>query len=110
MSKKKKVKVQGITFHVSYSSGVNLNIFKWFFHVYLGFILFFVLSFYRCLICRGFIDVWFVVGLLRRGIVRRLVAMFYLCGGDSDKQGKFDQSKISNYGSQYVEELELQIF
>ena len=67
-------------------------------HEALGFILFFVLSsFYRRLVCRRFIDVV-------------LVVTFYLCGGDSDKQVKFDQSKISNYGRQYVEELELQLF
>ena len=45
----------------------------------------------------------------RRGVVRHLIAVFYLCGGDSDKQDIFDQSKISNYGHKYVEELKLQI-
>ena len=33
----------------------------------------------------------------RHGVVRRLVVTFYLCGGDSDRQDIFDQSKISNY-------------
>ena len=46
----------------------------------------------------------------RRGAICRLVASFYLCGGDSDKKDIFDQSKISNYDFQYVEELELHIF
>ena len=46
----------------------------------------------------------------RRGVVHRLVTAFYLCGGDSSKQDIFDQSNISNYGRQYVEELKLQIF
>ena len=31
------------------------------------------------------------------GIVRRLVIVFYLCGSDSDKEDRFDPSKISNY-------------
>ena len=34
----------------------------------------------------------------------------FICVDDSDKKDIFDQSKISNYGFQYVEELELQIF
>ena len=57
----------------------------------------------------SFIDVWFVVGLLQRGVIRRLIAAFYLYEGDLNKQDRFDQSNISNYSLQYVEELELQI-
>ena len=61
-------------------------------------------SFYRRLVCRRFIDVWFVVvsstfslsSFYRRGIVYRLVVVFYLCGSDSDKEDIFD-SKMSNY-------------
>ena len=45
--------------------------------------------------------------LLRRGVVRHLVTRFYPCESDSNRQNIFDQSKISNYGCQYVEELEL---
>ena len=62
--------------------------------------------YFAFLCCRRFIDVWFVVGLLRRGIIRRLVAIFYLCGDDSDRQNRSNPSKISNYGYQYIEELE----
>ena len=43
----------------------------------------------------------------RHDDIRRLVATFYLCEGDSDKQYIFDQSKISNYSYQYVKKLEL---
>ena len=43
----------------------------------------------------------------RRNVVRHLVATLYLCEGDSDRQYIFNQSKISNYDRQYVEELEL---
>ena len=46
----------------------------------------------------------------RRGVVRHLLVTFYLYGGDSDRQCKFDQSNILNYSHQYVEELELQLF
>ena len=49
------------------------------------------------------------LALLRHGDVCRFVAVFYPCEGDSYKQDKFDQSKISNYGRQYVEEMKLQI-
>ena len=42
-------------------------------------------------------------------VVHRSAAVFYLCGGNSDRQERFDQSKISNYSRQYVE-LKLQIF
>ena len=49
----------------------------------------------------------YVVGLLRCRVIRHLVAAFYLYEGDSNKQDRFDQSKTSNYGHQYVEELEL---
>ena len=48
--------------------------------------------------------------LLRRSVVHRLLVMFYPCEVNSNKQHIFDQSKISNYGRQYAEELELQIF
>ena len=54
--------------------------------LYLGF--FFVLS--------SFFGVWFIVSLLRCGVVRRLIAVFYLCGDDSDGQKRSDQFKISN--------------
>ena len=50
-------------------------------------------------------DVWFVVGLLQRGVVRHLVTMLYLRVSNLDRQNKFDKSKISNYGRQYDEEL-----
>ena len=50
-----------------------------------------------------------LIGLLRCSTVRRFIATFYLCEGDSDKQNKFDRSKISNYNRQYVEELKLQL-
>ena len=43
-------------------------------------------SFYQLLICCRFINVWFVVGLLRRGVVRRLIMNFYICKSDSDRQ------------------------
>ena len=43
----------------------------------------------------------------RRGIDRRLVAAFYLCRDKSNKQGKFDQLKMSNYDRQYFEKLKL---
>ena len=37
-----------------------------------------------------------------------IVAILYLCVGDSDRQIIFYQSKISNYGGhRYVEKLEL---
>ena len=58
----------------------------------------------------SFIDVWFFVDLLQRDVVRHFVVAFYLCGDDLDRQNIFDQSKISNYGHQYVEELESHIF
>ena len=72
--------------------------------------MFFFLSFYRRLVCHRFIDVWFVVVLstfglssfYRCGTICHLVMAFYLYGGDSDKQDKFYQSKISNYSRQYV--------
>ena len=51
-----------------------------------------------------------LLSVYKRCVVRHLVTTFYLYGGDSDKQDRFDQLKISNYGRQYVEELELQIF
>ena len=50
---------------------------KWFFHKYLGFFF-----------CFFFVVVLSTFGLLsfyRRGIVFLLVAVFYLCEGDSDK-------------------------
>ena len=43
------------------------------------------------------IGVWFVISLLWLGVVHRLVATFYLCGGDLNKQNIFDQLNISNY-------------
>ena len=56
-------------------------------------------SFYRCLVCRRFIDIWFVIvlstfglsSLYLRGVVHRIVTVFYLCGSDSDRQDRFDQ-------------------
>ena len=55
---------------------------------------------FRCYLafwyCRHLIGVWFVVDLLRCGVVHRFVTMFYLCGGDFDKQSGSYQSKISN--------------
>ena len=48
--------------------------------------------------------------LLQHGVIRHLVTKFYRREDDSDKQNTFDQSKISNHGRQYVEELELQTF
>ena len=47
----------------------------------------------------------FIVGLLRHDVFRRLVAIRYMGEGNSNKQNRFDQSKISDYGHQYVEEL-----
>ena len=67
-------------------------------------------KFYLAFLCCYFIGVWFVIGLLRHDAVHRLVAAFHLCGGDSNGQSGSDQSKISNYGCQYVEKLESQIF
>ena len=55
-------------------------------------------------------NIWFVVFLFRRDAFCRLVTAHYLCGGDSDKQIRFEQSNISDSDCQYVEELELQIF
>ena len=52
--------------------------------------MFFVLSLSYC-----------VFGLLRCGAFCRLVAAFYLCGGDSDRQSGVDQSKISDYDCRY---------
>ena len=71
---------------------------------------FFLFFCYRC-----FIDVWtFSLStfglsstLLRHGIVRHLITVFYLCESNLNRRNIFDQSKISNYGSHYVEELEL---
>ena len=85
---------------------------KWFFHENLGFILFFVLSSSLSTfgLLSSYCGVWFVIGLLRCGAAHRLVETLYLCGGDSDRQRGFDRSKISNYGRQYVEELESKIF
>ena len=54
-------------------------------------------SLYQRLVYRRFIIVWFVINLLRRDVVRRLVTTFYLCEDDSDNQDIFDQSNISNY-------------
>ena len=48
-------------------------------------------------------SIWFVIGLLQRGAVRRFIVSLYLCGDDSNKQNGFDQLKISNYSHQYVE-------
>ena len=53
--------------------------------------------------CRRFIGIWFFVSLLRCSVVRRLVVTFYLSKGDSDWKNGSDQSNISNYSRQYVE-------
>ena len=37
-----------------------------------------------------FIDIWFIIDLLRHGVIYRLVAIFYLHEGDLDKYEKFD--------------------
>ena len=58
----------------------------------------------------SYCGVWFVIDLLRCDGVRCLVVALYLCGSDSDSQNEFDQSNISNYGCQYVEELKSKIF
>ena len=47
----------------------------------------------------------FVINLLQWGVFPRLVVELYFCEGDSDKPNGFDQSKISDYGHQYIEEL-----
>ena len=39
-------------------------------------------------------------------IFHHLVTVLYLRQGDSDMQSGFNQSKISYYGHQYIEELE----
>ena len=57
----------------------------------------------------SYYNFWFAVSLLRRGDVCRLVAEFYLCGSDLDRQNGFDQSKISNYSLQYVEDIQITI-
>ena len=55
------------------------------------FYLFFVLSsFYRRLVYRHLIDIWFVVDLLQCGIIDRFVAILYLYL-DSDRQNIFDR-------------------
>ena len=51
----------------------------------------------------SYCGVWFVVGLLRYGVFHCLVLMLYLCGGDLDKQNKFDQPKILDYDRRMVE-------
>ena len=76
---------------------------KWFFHEDLGFILFFVLS-------SSYYGVWFLIVLLQRLVYRQFVTTWcfsskdalFVCGRFRQESG-FDQSKISNYGCQYVE-------
>ena len=46
----------------------------------------------------SYCGVWFIVNLLRRDVVRRLVVTRYLCEGDSDKQNGFDQYQIMIIG------------
>ena len=53
--------------------------------------------------CHRFIGIWFFVSLLRCSVVRRFVVTFYLSKGDSDRKNGSDQSNISNYSRQYVE-------
>ena len=55
-------------------------------------------------------DFWFIVSLLQRGVVRRLIAAFYLCEDDLNRQSGFNQTKISNYSCQYIEELESPLY
>ena len=50
----------------------------------------------------SFLSTFGLLSFYRRGVIRRLVTVFYLYGGDSDRQNRFDQSKISNFGHQYV--------
>ena len=53
--------------------------------------------FYRYLVYHHFIDIWFIIDLLRHGVIYRLIAIFYLHEADLDKYEKFDQLNISNY-------------
>ena len=66
-------------------------------------------SFIIFVLSPSYYDVLFIVDLLRRDVFRHLVTTLYLCGGNSNRQSKFDQPKISDYDRQYVEELELLI-
>ena len=77
------------------------------FNFYLVFCVIVVLSAFG--LSPSYCDVWFVIALLRRVVVYRLVATFYLCGSDSDRQDIFDQLKILNYGRQHIEKLESNI-
>ena len=57
------------------------------------------------MLSHSYYDVWFIVSLLRRGVVHRFITTLYLYESDLDIQSRFDQSKISNYDYQYVEKL-----
>ena len=48
----------------------------------------------------------FDLSLVYYDVVFFVVLVFYLCEGNSNKQNRFDQLKISYYSRQYVEELE----
>ena len=65
-------------------------------------------SFYRRLVCRLLIDVWFVVVLVTRYCSSSCCDILFVWG-QLDTQDRFAQAKISNYGIQYVEELKLHI-
>ena len=56
---------------------------------------------YRHLVCHHFIAAFASHPMACYDMVA-----FYLCKGDSDRQSRFDRSKISNNGRQYVEEHE----
>ena len=60
--------------------------------------------YFAFLYCRYFIDVWFVVDLLQRAHSLSCCGILSVWG-DSDRQSGSDQSNISNYGRQDVEEL-----
>ena len=48
---------------------------------------------------------FFVISLLRCTVFRHFIVTLYLCGDNSDRQDGFDQSKISDYDRQYVEDF-----
>ena len=60
----------------------------------------------------SYCDMMFFIVVLPRGVFHHFIATLYLCKGDSNRQNRFEQSKISNYdrkisnyGCYYVEEL-----
>ena len=64
-------------------------------------------SFFFFVLLSSYCGVWFIVSLLWRGPFHRLIGALNLCGADSNNQNGVDRSKISDFGHQYVEELEL---